>query len=84
MAIHDVRRNTVTAINLEALVSGGDDYEILCAIPANRFTAFAQAAEIAGVAVTTIGAVTAAGSGPRFLNGEGSEIALKRLSYSHF
>jgi thiamine-monophosphate kinase len=71
-------------IDLETLVSGGDDYEILCAIPANRFAAFAQAAEIAGVAVTTIGAVTTAASGPRFLNGEGSEIALKRLSYSHF
>jgi thiamine-monophosphate kinase len=71
-------------IDLETLVSGGDDYEILCAIPGNRFAAFAQAAELAGVAVTTIGTVTAAASGPRFLNGEGSEIALKRLSYSHF
>jgi thiamine-monophosphate kinase len=71
-------------INLETLVSGGDDYEILCAIPGNRFAAFAQAAEIAGVAVTKIGAVTAGASGPRFLNGEGREIALKRLSYSHF
>src|SRR3982075_3614093 len=31
-------------IGIEAIVSGGDDYEILCAIPENRFEAFAQAA----------------------------------------
>src|SRR5258708_6422174 len=29
-------------IGVEAMVSGGDDYEILCAIPENRFDAFPQ------------------------------------------
>src|SRR6202521_4174043 len=71
-------------IGIETIVSGGDDYEILCAIPENRFEAFAQAAGLAGVAVTSIGTVIADTSAPRFLDGEGREIALKRVSYSHF
>ena len=38
------------AVGIERIVSGGDDYEILCAIPENRFEAFARAAGRAGVA----------------------------------
>jgi len=71
-------------IGIEALVSGGDDYEILCAIPEAGFEAFAEAARAAAVAVTAIGTVIADAPAPRFLDGEGREIALKRLSYSHF
>jgi thiamine-monophosphate kinase len=72
------------AIGIEAIVSGGDDYEILCAISENRFEAFAHAALQAAVAVTCIGTVIAGPSVPRFLDNEGREIALQRLSYSHF
>jgi thiamine-monophosphate kinase len=72
------------SVGIEAIVSGGDDYEILCAIPENRWEAFAQAAGVAGVAVTSIGTVIAGTSVPRFLDGQGSEITLPRLSYSHF
>jgi thiamine-monophosphate kinase len=72
------------AVGIEAIVSGGDDYEILCAIPEGSFEAFAQAAGIAGVAVTSIGTVIADTSAPKFLDVQGREIALPRLSYSHF
>jgi thiamine-monophosphate kinase len=72
------------SVGIEAVVSGGDDYEILCAIPENRFEAFAQGARAAGVAVTSIGAVVAGDSVPRFLDAQGRDIPLKRLSYSHF
>jgi thiamine-monophosphate kinase len=72
------------AVGIETLVSGGDDYEILCAIPENRFEAFAQAAGQAGVAVASIGTVIAGVSAPGFLDAQGREIPLKRLSYSHF
>jgi thiamine-monophosphate kinase len=72
------------AIGFQSIVSGGDDYEILCAIPEANFEAFALGADLAGVAVTSIGTVIAGASAPRFLDGEGREIALKRLSYSHF
>jgi thiamine-monophosphate kinase len=72
------------SIGFESIVSGGDDYEILCTVPENRFEAFAQAANLAGVSMAEIGTVIAGASAPRFLDGEGREIALKRLSYSHF
>jgi thiamine-monophosphate kinase len=72
------------AVGIESIVSGGDDYEILCAIPEGSFEAFAQAAGIAGVAVTSIGTVIADTSAPKFLDAQGREMALPRLSYSHF
>jgi thiamine-monophosphate kinase len=71
-------------VGIEAIVSGGDDYEILCTIPENRFEAFARAAEAAKVTVTSIGTVIADTSAPKFLDAQGTEIALPRLSYSHF
>jgi thiamine-monophosphate kinase len=71
-------------IGIEAMVSGGDDYEILCAIPENRFDAFAQQAGLAGAAVTSIGTVMAGTAPPRFLDVQGRQIVLPRLSYSHF
>ena len=72
------------AVSLDAIVSGGDDYEILCAIPENHFEVFAKEAGEAGVAVSSIGTIIAGSSGPKFLDAQGSEIALERLSYSHF
>lgn len=71
-------------VGIEAIVSGGDDYEMLCAIPENRLNAFATAAGQAGVAASSIGTVIAGPSAPRFLDAQGREIALKHLSYSHF
>jgi thiamine-monophosphate kinase len=71
-------------VGIETLVSGGDDYEILCAVPDDRFEAFAREARLAGVSVTSIGTIMADTSAPRFLDGQGREMALKRLSYSHF
>ena len=44
-------------IGIDDIVAGGDDYEILCAIPENRFAAFAKAAKAADVPVTTIGTI---------------------------
>jgi thiamine-monophosphate kinase len=70
--------------DFEDIVAGGDDYEILCAIPENRWDSFAASAARLGVAVTCIGKV-AAGKGPAmFTARDGKPIVLKRLSYSHF
>ncbi len=71
-------------VGIEAIVSGGDDYEVLCTVPEAGIAAFAQAAELAGVAATSIGTVIAGTSVPRFLDSKGRDIVLKRLSYSHF
>jgi thiamine-monophosphate kinase len=71
-------------VGIAELVSGGDDYELLCAIPERAVEAFMQAAGIAGVAVTMIGTVVAGAAAPQLLDGKGREIALKHRSYSHF
>jgi thiamine-monophosphate kinase len=71
-------------VGIAPILSGGDDYEILCTVPGNRFEAFEAAARLAGVAVTSIGTVIAGASPPRFIDGQGTELALPRLSYSHF
>jgi thiamine-monophosphate kinase len=68
----------------ETLITGGDDYEILCAIPEHRVEAFESAAQRAGVAVSSIGTMVAGNSVPKFIDGQGREIVLERLSYSHF
>jgi thiamine-monophosphate kinase len=71
-------------VGIETLIAGGDDYEVLCAIPEDGVEAFARAAGLAGVAITSIGTIIAATSPPRFLDAQGSEIALASRSYSHF
>jgi thiamine-monophosphate kinase len=71
-------------VGLETLIAGGDDYEILCTVAEDRVEAFAQGARDAGVAVSSIGTVVAGGAAPKFIDGAGRELALERLSYSHF
>ncbi|MBR1142018.1 thiamine-phosphate kinase [Bradyrhizobium sp. AUGA SZCCT0431] len=71
-------------VGIETLIAGGDDYEILCTVAEDRVDAFVQAAQGAGVAVSSIGTVIAGNGAPKFLDGQGGEIVLKRRSYSHF
>jgi thiamine-monophosphate kinase len=71
-------------VGIESIVSGGDDYEILCTIAENRFEAFEHAAKLAGVPVTSIGTVIFGTTPPSFLDAQGRGIALPRLSWSHF
>jgi thiamine-monophosphate kinase len=71
-------------VGIGTLVSAGDDYEVLCAIPENRYEAFARAAGLAGVAITPIGTVIAGKAAPCFLDAQGREVPLPRPSYSHF
>jgi thiamine-monophosphate kinase len=71
-------------VGIESIVSGGDDYEILCTIPEGSFEAFEHAARLAGVPVTSIGTVISGTMLPSFLDAQGREIALRRLSWSHF
>ena len=71
-------------VGSEMLVAGGDDYEILCTIPSEDVASFETAAQFAGVAVRSIGTVVAGSFAPKFVDGQGREIALERLSYSHF
>jgi len=72
------------ATTIEALIAGGDDYEILCTVPEARVAAFAAAARAADVAATRIGSIRSGEGLPRFIGADGREIVLKRSSYSHF
>ncbi|MBN9586792.1 MAG: thiamine-phosphate kinase [Afipia sp. 62-7] len=72
------------SVDAETLVSGGDDYEVICTVPENRWEAFVAAARLAGVAVSRIGVISAGADGPSFRDADGKPIVLKRLSYSHF
>jgi thiamine-monophosphate kinase len=71
-------------VSLENIIAGGDDYEVLCTVPESRWDSFYAAAIQANTPVTCIGKVVADVRPPRFLDGEGRVIMLKRLSYSHF
>jgi thiamine-monophosphate kinase len=67
---------------LEVALTGGDDYEIVCTIPPAKADAFRAAAKAANVPVTAIGTIVA-GEGARFLK-DGTPLAFKRASFSHF
>jgi len=68
---------------LETALTGGDDYEIVCTVPAAKADSFRHAAEAAQVAVTEIGAI-ATGEGVRFLDNQNHALSFKRASFSHF
>ena len=70
--------------DLETLIAGGDDYEVLCTVPENHWLPFCEAARLTGVAVTGIGRVQKGGAAPAFLDVSGTPIPIKHLSYSHF
>jgi thiamine-monophosphate kinase len=68
---------------LESALTGGDDFEIVCTVPAGKAASFRAAAQAAKVAVSEIGEIKA-GEGARFLGVNGQALAFKRASFSHF
>jgi thiamine-monophosphate kinase len=68
---------------LEVALTGGDDYEIVCTVPAAKADSFRGAAKAAAVAVTEIGDIKA-GEGVRFVDSAGQPLAFKRTAFSHF
>jgi thiamine-monophosphate kinase len=71
------------AISLATLISGGDDYEILAAIPPASEEAFVADAASREVPVTRIGRI-AEGAGLDIRDATGTPLALDRLGYDHF
>ena len=68
---------------LEAALTGGDDYEIVCSVPKAKCADFSAAARLAGIPVTEIGEVKA-GEGARFIGPGGRALSFNRASFSHF
>lgn len=68
---------------LHEVLTGGDDYEVLAAIPEARFAGFAEAAGLAGVPVTAIGRFSTE-DGIRVIGLDGKELSFAKGAYSHF
>jgi len=66
-----------------AVLTGGDDYELLFTAPPERQANVLAAAGAAGVSVTAIGRI-AAGQGVRALDDAGREMALAGVGWRHF
>jgi len=69
---------------LERALTGGDDYEILAAVPAGKAEGFRAGAQAAGIAVTEIGRLAAGDAAPHFIGPDGRPLAFERPAYSHF
>jgi thiamine-monophosphate kinase len=69
---------------IETIATGGDDYEILAAIPADRLAAFREQANAAAIPVTEIGEIVAGRTPVRVISADGTELTFARGSFSHF
>jgi thiamine-monophosphate kinase len=69
---------------LETCLTGGDDYELLLAVPPAREAALRHAALQAGMAVTRIGTFHSGAPGVMVRSPGGQPLALKRGGWSHF
>jgi thiamine-monophosphate kinase len=69
---------------IQKVLTGGDDYEIVCTVPAERLEAFRAAADSARVPVAEIGRIVDEKAPPRFLDRAGKPIQFKQTSFSHF
>lgn len=69
---------------LTPIVTGGDDYEILCAVAPETLDACLAAADAAGTPLTCIGTVTVGSAAPSFHDADGTPRALGTASFSHF
>ena len=68
----------------DTAMTGGDDYEILCAIPPPNLDAFLAEARSVGVPATPIGTFVAGRGPPTFIDDEGRERRFGTASFSHF
>ncbi len=72
------------ASRLELCLTGGDDYELLLAAPAEAAEALRRAAETAGVPLTRIGRFMAGPARVEVLDAAGRPMPLARPGWSHF
>lgn len=68
---------------LEIALTGGDDYEVLAAIPPENASGFEAAARLAGVPVQAIGALTEPGEEARWLGHDQHPHAFSHRAYRH-
>ena len=69
---------------LASLLTGGDDYEIVAAVPDASVAAFAAEAKGKGVPVTAIGRISGSGGAVTVMGPGGEALTLDRTGYAHF
>jgi thiamine-monophosphate kinase len=68
----------------DTVTTGGDDYELVIAVAANRMADFERLAAAAAVPVTAIGEAVAGDGAPAFIGADGKPQLYRSGSYSHF
>lgn len=69
---------------VERIAGGGDDYEILFAVPPERAAEVGAVVAETGIPATRIGTLTERAEGVTILDRSGNPIRLKQLGYRHF
>jgi thiamine-monophosphate kinase len=69
---------------LASLLTAGDDYEIVAAVPETSMSDFEAEAKDKGVPVTAIGRISGSGGEVSVLGPDGQALALDRTGYAHF
>jgi thiamine-monophosphate kinase len=69
---------------LETILTGGDDYEILCAVPPSQSAAFEVCADAAGIPAHPVGTARPGNAPPVFKDAEGRSLVVTRPSFQHF
>jgi thiamine-monophosphate kinase len=67
---------------IQTVLTGGDDYEIVCTVPERNLAQW-RAASRDSIRVTEIGRVIAGSGAPVWLDARGQEMAFARPSFSH-
>jgi len=70
--------------SLATCLTGGDDYEVLMAVPPNRADALRAAAQAAGMAVSRIGVFTSGAPAVMVRDASGETLAIDKGGWSHF
>jgi thiamine-monophosphate kinase len=69
---------------LETVLTGGDDYEIFCAVPPSQSAAFEADAAAAGISVQPVATAMPGNAPPVFTDEEGRNLIFTRPSFRHF
>jgi len=69
---------------IEPILTGGDDYEILCTVAPEQLDALRAEAVEAGIPLTAIGTVTSGDGPPGFEMGDGAARVFAAGAFSHF
>lgn len=72
------------SILIEPILTGGEDYEILCTVSPDATGRFRADAAAAGVPVADIGRIVAGDAPPRLLDNKGKAMSFARPGHSHF